>query len=444
MNNPEDELCVIILTMNSQAYAAKILYEVIIKHKSLNIALAQEKIPSEQHGLTQEICYGVLRWYPRLDLLSKALLHKPLKSKAEIIQVLILIGLYQVLFLKLPPASAVDATTEAAKLLKQNWATGLVNAVLRNFLRDETKYLAAIDKHTTGKYAHPAWLIKMVQQAWPAQWQKILEANNQRPPMFLRVNLSKISRENYLAELKTANIAATAAAFTHSGILLDQPMAVHKLPRFTKGFASVQDNAAQLTAELLELAPGQTILDACAAPGGKTCHILESEAKLKNLVAVDNDAQRVIKIQENLQRLNLKASLVTGDASEPEQWWDGKLFDRILLDAPCSATGVIRRHVDIKLLRRSNDIPILAEQQLNILSTLWPLLKPDGILLYITCSVLPQENNEVIAQFLAQHSDAKEIQITADWGVTLNPGRQILPGQENMDGFYFAKLQKLL
>lgn len=428
--------------MNPQAHAAKILYEVIINHKSLSVALAQAKIPSEQHRLTQEICYGVCRWYPRLDALSKTLLHKPLKSQALIIQMLIYVGLYQVLFLELPKASAVDATTEAAKFLKQEWATGLINAILRNFLRDEGKYLAKIEKSNTSQYAHLSWFIKAMQQAWPQYWQQILAANNQRPPMFLRVNLPRISRKNYLSELTVANIAAEAAAHTQSGILLSQAMPVLKLPGFSKGLLSIQDNSAQLAAELLDLKPAQMVLDACAAPGGKTCHMLELEPKLKKVIAIDNDAQRVNKIEENLQRLNLKANLITGDAANPEEWWDGKLFDRILLDAPCSATGVIRRHPDIKLLRRPSDIATLAEQQLTILNALWPLLKPRGILLYVTCSVLPQENSNVIAQFLEQTANATEIKINTEWGVELTHGRQILPGQDNMDGFYFAKLVK--
>ncbi len=374
--------------MNPRSIAALILSQVIYDKRSLSFALASvlEKYPSHrQTNLIKELCYGVLRWYFRLDALLKQLLPKPLKAKDHDIQMLLLIGLYQILYLRISDHAAVSETVEAARELKKVWATKLINGVLRNFLRQRETLINKIESISTAHYAHPQWFINATQESWPNDWQNILLANNEHPPLCLRVNALKINRTDYLKKLADANIEATPSHYTSQGIILKTPMPVENIPGFLQGEVSVQDNAAQLAADLLELAPEQRILDACAAPGGKTAHILEIQPALKELIAIDQDPQRLQKIKENLDRLNLSATLIADDASQPNRWWDNHLFDRILLDAPCSATGVIRRHPDIKILRQMSDISALAQQQLDLLTALWPLLKPKGILLYLFC-----------------------------------------------------------
>jgi 16S rRNA (cytosine967-C5)-methyltransferase len=290
--------------------------------------------------------------------------------------------------------------------------------------------------------SHPDWLIKQIEQDWPQQAQKILLENNQQPPMALRVNLARISRDQYLQLLSEQGIEAVSVDFCPSAIILDKPVAVDLLPGFAEGLVSVQDTAAQLAAGLLDVQPGHRVLDVCAAPGGKTAHILEHQPQLKELVAVDVDESRLQRVSETLQRLKLPATLVVGDAANPQEWWDDQLFDRILLDAPCSALGVIRRHPDIKLLRRAEDIEPLQALQKNILNAVWPLLAPGGIMLYATCSILKQENEQQIDAFLAEHPDAVELPIDAVWGFSGSHGRQIMPGESAMDGFYYARLGK--
>jgi 16S rRNA (cytosine967-C5)-methyltransferase len=282
-----------------------------------------------------------------------------------------------------------------------------------------------------------------LQQAWPHAWQAILTANNQHPPMILRVNQRFLSRAAYLEKLQQANIAATEHPVVESAIELTQPVAVTLLPGFKEGWVSVQDAASQLAATVLDLAPHQRVLDACAAPGGKTGHILETEPDLAELVAVDIDAERLNKVNDNLQRLRLKATLCVGNAQQPTDWWDGQLFDRILCDAPCSATGVIRRHPDIKYLRQEKDFTTLQQQQCQMLQALWLLLKVGGKLVYSTCSIFPQENAEVITTFLRDEPTACECLIEASWGHAQTHGRQLLSGEHNMDGFYYAVLEKI-
>jgi len=278
--------------------------------------------------------------------------------------------------------------------------------------------------------------------AWPSQWQSILEANNQHPPMTLRVNLARISRQDYLDRLTKARCPARPGELTDSSLYLEEAQPVSALPGFAEGLVSVQDEASQLIPDLLDLAPGISLLDACAAPGGKTCHLLERDVSFARLTALDNDARRLERVQQNLDRLQLRASLVCADAGEPSTWWDGRLFDRILLDAPCSATGIIRRHPDIKLLRQEDQVRALQKEQLRLLAALWPCLKPGGLLLYSTCSALPAENSDIIGRFVAQQGDAKHEEIPAAWGVECAHGRQLLPDAAGHDGFYFARLRK--
>jgi 16S rRNA (cytosine967-C5)-methyltransferase len=422
--------------MNSRAIAAQILAAVIQQKRSLNTALAErlaDYSSAQDRGFIQELSYGVLRWYWQLNEITKHLLDHPLKIKDIDIQALLLIGIYQLLHLQTPPHAAIHETVQAARELNKTWATKLINGVLRRFQREQKELLAKIELIPAAHYAHSSWLFDAVQHAWPHNWETIVTANNQYPPMTLRVNCLQQTREKYLQLLAEKNIAASPAQHTTYGITLAEPCDISQLPSFAEGMVSVQDGAAQLAAELLELAPGQRVLDACAAPGGKTAHILEMEPNLDQLVVIDVAAERLNKVRENLKRLKLHPHpiVICADAAQPAQWWDGQLFDRILLDAPCSATGVIRRHPDIKLLRRPEDIAQLVTLQEKLLNALWPLLKPGGLLLYATCSVLPQENNLQLEKFLAEHTDA-----------TLSIRRQILPEVGGMDGFYYGRIIK--
>jgi 16S rRNA (cytosine967-C5)-methyltransferase len=428
--------------LNTRWIAARIITRVLQEGQSLTVALdsglkgvesAQEK------AFVQALCYGVCRYYHRLDFILNALIDKPLKSLE--VKALILIGLYQLGYMRVKPHAAVSETVQAAR--KIVWAKALINAVLRGYLRKQDNLEQQADKLKTAASSHPEWLIQQLEHDWPEQAGRILFENNQPPPMVLRVNLAKITRDGYFQLLLEQNLPAKLVNFTSAGIILDKPTPIEALPRFSEGWVSVQDSAAQLAAELLAVQPGQRVLDVCAAPGGKTAHILEQESDLGELVAVDIDESRMQRVGENLRRLNLQATLIVADAAKPDDWWDGKLFDRILLDAPCSATGVIRRHPDIKLLRRNTDIAPLIALQKAILTSIWPLLAPGGILLYSTCSVLKQENEDQIKAFLLAHSDAIEVPIIADgWGIPEICGRQVLTGESSMDGFFYARIAK--
>ncbi len=425
-----------------RAEAARVIGKVVAGD-SLSEALpqAQESLSSQDRSLLQEICYGVLRWYPRLQALAGLLLSKPIKGREKEIEYLILAGLYQLLYMRVPPHAAVAATVEAVRVLDRRWASGLVNGVLRRFQREQEELLTEVEKDPVARYAHPVWLLDEIQSAWPEQWQAILEGANARPPMTLRVNQGRIGRQDYFEQLRQAAIPARPLETVPTALVLDRPLDVTKLPGFQDGLASVQDGGAQLAAGLLDLRPGQKVLDACAAPGGKSCHIKELEPGVE-LTALDVDESRLERVRENLKRLQLEAKVVAGDAAEPEGEWAQVQYDRILLDVPCSATGVIRRHPDIKLLRRRSDLSSLSELQARILSNIWPMLKPGGILLYATCSLMPGENEQQVERFLSQHVEARERPIEASWGHARSVGRQTLPGEDNMDGFYYACLEK--
>lgn len=397
---------------------------------------------SRERAFARELCYGVLRWLPRLAAVLEQLLRRPLRERDVAVRVLLLMGLYQLLFLRVPAHAAVAATVRVARGLPQPWASGLVNAVLRTFQRERQRILAHIERDPAAVWAHPAWLIDEVRVAWPEDWRRVLAANNDHPPMTLRVNARRGTRRDYLQTLAGRGLTAYPAAYTDQGVTLAQPIEVERLPGFTEGLVSVQDGAAQLAAGLLGLQPGQRVLDACAAPGGKTAHLLEREPGLARLVAIDRDPARIPLLEDNLRRLGLVADVVCADATEPARWWDGVPFDRILLDAPCSATGVIRRHPDIKLHRRPADIAAVGAVQARLLDSLWPLLAPHGMLLYATCSILPQENRAQIEGFLARHADAHAPPTEVGWGRPGPPGRQILAGEDGMDGFYYAVLAK--
>ncbi len=429
--------------MNTRLIAARVLTRVLQDGQSLTAAL-DANLPSvelsKDKAFVQALCYGVCRHYYRLDFILNELLAKPIKDLD--VKALALVGLYQLSYMRVKPHAAVSETVLATR--KKPWAKALINALLRNFQRDQASLEQKADTVNWISLSHPLWLVQKIEQDWPEHAQDILLENNQQPPMSLRVNLSRISTEQYLQQLTAQAINAVAVDCCASAIILDKPVAVDLLPGFMDGLVSVQDVAAQLAAGLLDVLPGHRVLDVCAAPGGKAAHILEHQPQLKELVAVDIDSTRLLRVNDTLQRLKLPATLITGDARTPQDWWDGQVFERILLDAPCSALGVIRRHPDIKLLRLADDINPLQALQQNILNAIWPLLAPGGLMVYATCSILKQENEQQIAAFLTSHADAIEVPIEeVTWGIETSHGRQIITGTSSMDGFYYARLAKI-
>ncbi|MDR0481530.1 MAG: 16S rRNA (cytosine(967)-C(5))-methyltransferase RsmB [Gallionellaceae bacterium] len=397
-------------------------------NQELDTTLRGETLSPQQRGALQDLCYGTLRYYGQLAQVLKQLLHKPLKDAR--LRCLLLVALYQLESDRAAPYAVVDHAVRAARGLNAA-AGGLVNAVLRNFLRRREELLAVAASHDEGRYSHPQWWIDALREQYGERADAILQAGNQHPPMTLRVNIRRATPAAYLALLAEQNIEARL--IEPDALLLARPLPVDKLPGFFDGLVSVQDAGAQYAALLLDAQDGMRVLDACAAPGGKTAHLLE-RAQL-DLLALDKDEQRLERVRENLQRLNLTAQLHCGDAAQPDTWWDGKPFQRILADVPCSASGVVRRHPDIKWLRRPEDIAGFARQQSQILTALWRLLAKDGKLLYATCSVFARENQQVVDAFLRQHSDAQQLPIEG------LPDSQLLP-DERHDGFFYALLYK--
>jgi len=432
------------MAANLRALAARCTFAVVDKGRSLADELPQQlaKIEGKDKGLLQELCYGVLRHLPELEYDVREFIKKPLTGKQRVGHFLMLVGIYQIKYTRIPDHAAFNETVSACKPLKCDHLKGVINGVLRNFQRQQ----AAQDNQASSNklpdavaFNHPSWFIKKLQSAYPQQWQAVLNANMQRPPMWLRVNQLHHSVDEYLVLLTNEKIEHLLVDKISGAIRLTEAIDVNKLPGFQLGWVSVQDGAAQQAALLLACQPGDNVLDCCAAPGGKTCHILEYSPQIKSMTAIDIEASRLVRVEENLQRLNLQANVVAADAATPEKWWDGKLFDRILLDAPCSGTGVIRRHPDIKWLRKSQDISALTELQQDILKKIWSLLKPGGTLLYATCSILPEENSEQVQRFINDNPDAEHIAITDQVN---DIGWQILPNDNSMDGFYYAKLIK--
>jgi len=440
-----------------RAEAARAIDAVVSRGRSLDDALSDvdPRVHANERPLLRMLCYGALRNHWRLREFSALLLDKPVRPADSIIESLIAVGLFQLAESRIPDHAAVSLTVEAARRLRRPNYAPLVNAVLRNFRR---KRLADSGPSSEeARFNHPAWLIGRLKQDWPEEWQQILDANNARAPMWLRVNRQKVSTDEYLSQLRApeakhdGNVAEPPEATTLQGvgeaIRLERPRPVTELPGFGDGLVSVQDAAAQLAAPWLLANGGVNILDACAAPGGKAAHLLELAGPPATLTAVDVDQRRLAFVGENLKRLGLNATLRAADASTPGEWWDGRLFDRILLDAPCSGTGVIRRHPDIKILRRDADIESSARKQTDLLSALWPLLAPGGRFLYVTCSVLAAENDEVVARFMSRNPAAVEEQLLPDYNIRdlmrrKARGFQILPGEQDLDGFYFACLDK--
>ena len=431
--------------MNPRLAAAKALAAVLSGKASLNSSLPTQldKVEDRDRGFTQDLAFGTARWQPRLSALAEKLLQKPFKAADADVEALLLVGLYQLLYTRVPAHAAIGETVGCADKLKKPWAKGLLNAVLRNAQRESETIFAELERDPVVRTAHPRWLQKSLKAFWPQQWEAICAANNAHPPMILRVNRRHHGRDAYLALLGEAGIAATPCVYSRDGIVLEAAADVRSLPGFAEGWISVQDEAAQLAADLLDLAPGQRVLDACCAPGGKTCHILEAEPALAGVVAVDLEAKRLVRVKENLERLGLNAELIAADGRDIDKWWDGKPFQRILLDAPCSATGVIRRHPDIKLTRQPDDIVALAQLQGELLDAMWKALEVGGILLYATCSTLPTENTEVIAAFLERTPGARELDLATAAGIKQPHGRQLLAQQGGHDGFYYAKLIKI-
>lgn len=408
----------------------------VLAGRNLNQALQgllsrHSSLSPQQRAAAQDMSYGTLRFYGQLHAILDLLLQKPVQDAA--VRALLLVALYQLQYSRSAEHAVVDHAVRAAEALKKPWAKGLVNAVLRNFLRQRISLLEQAAASEEGRYSHPQWWIDKLRRQYPDDWATLLETNNQHPPMTLRVNGRATSTEAYLDLLHRHGIEGRQVG--ENAILLDQPVPVDKLPGFGEGMASVQDAGAQFAARLLDVADGMRVLDACAAPGGKAAHLLEL-ARIE-LTALDSDPERLKKIEQTLQRLKLEAHCLAGNAARPEEWWDGQPFQRILADVPCSASGVVRRHPDIKWLRREADIAAFAAQQAEILDALWRVLGSGGKLLYATCSVFAEENQQQIAQFLVRHKDAQCLPLSLP---TAKDG-QLTPNPQH-DGFYYALLLK--
>ncbi len=435
--------------LNPRLVAAQVICAVL-KGKSLNTALSdtvKQRLSSRDRAFVQALCFGVLRWYFRLHAFLGLLLERPLRQRDEDLRVLIIIGLYQLHDQRAPDYAVVDESVNAAEQLGKLWAKKLVNAVLRNFIRRRDALSAELMDTQSAKYASPDWIIQRVAQDWPSHWESLLNANNTQAPMTLRVNTGVISREAYLEQLLNAGLQAQPVTGSATALQLQAPCDVAILPGFDQGLVSVQDAAAQYAAALLDPQPWDYVLDACAAPGGKSLHLLQHQPLLGELVALEIDSQRGKLIEQNLYRAGVdlnKVSLQAVDAADVDQWWSGKLFQRILLDAPCSASGVIRRHPDIKILKREADISALLDMQMTLLAALWPTLAPGGMLLYCTCSVFAAENTEPVARFLQHTQDARSVSLDLPVAEKSGDGYQVLTGVNDMDGFFYAGLQKTL
>jgi len=429
--------------LSVRAAAAQVITQILASKGSLSSLLpaVSAKIADNDRALLQELCFGTCRYYPQLHAYTECLLDKPLRAKDGDVQALLLLGFYQLLHTRIPDHAAIGETVEVTRHIKKPWATNLVNGVLRSFQRDTAKINEFLAENRAFQSNHPAWMEAMISKCWQEQFEQLIAANNQHPPFSLRLNTKKISRDAYLQLLRDADIGAKPTQHSPYGITLEQACDPRKLPYFAEGWLSVQDEAAQLSGDLLQLSPNLRVLDACSAPGGKTGHLLELEPSLE-VTALDADERRLARVRENLTRLGVTADIVCGDGTKPNNWWDGKLYDRILLDAPCSATGIIRRHPDIKVLRTPEELDKLGELQQQLLKNLWPLLKPGGILLYATCSIMPKENTRVIEAFLARNKDASCDQLDVGWGLAQPCGRQLLPQLDGHDGFYYARLRK--
>ncbi|MEN7342712.1 MAG: 16S rRNA (cytosine(967)-C(5))-methyltransferase RsmB [Pseudomonadota bacterium] len=430
---------------------AAIVIDAVRRHgRSLDVALDKGRLELDvkDQALLAELSYGTLRHYRSLEWLLGRLLSKPMPKKESRAEALLLLALYEQWQMRTPSHAAVSEAVNAMRMLKRPALARLANAILRRFGREKMALLAALsDQSVAVTTSHPDWLVSRIQNDWPEYAQHILEANNERAPMWLRVNQHRGAKDAYQQRLAAAGIQATPHDAAPDALMLDKPVGVDALPGFSSGDVSVQDLSPQRVVALCQVRSGMRVLDACCAPGGKTAHLLESVGGEADLVAVELDENRMVRVAETLARLNLPAKLVVGNAAKPADWWDGELFDVVLVDAPCTATGVIRRHPDIKSLRRAKDVPNLASRQLEMLNELAALVRPGGCLVYATCSVLKAENHEVVAEFIRQNevfSPANELRIDNNNGLMAvdSLGYQCFPANDGGDGFFLSRLEK--
>jgi 16S rRNA (cytosine967-C5)-methyltransferase len=429
---------------DARAVAALALAEVALHGASLREALARhagQLADARDRALLTALVHHGARWWLRYDAAIDALLAQPLRHKEPAIHALLVLGLVQLEVMQLSAYAAVAASVEAARTLERPQLAGLVNAVLRRWQRERSSRSATLDAEPRTRHAHPAWLAAALEHDWPGQAEAIMAANNREPPLTLRANRRHAPREELRARLAAAGVDAAAHPWLADALVLPHSVDVTRLPGFAEGAFAVQDGAAQVAADLLAAAAGMCVLDACAAPGGKACHVLE-RAQV-DLTALEWDPARGQRVRENLARLGLEARLLIGDAGAPRDWWDGQPFERILVDAPCSATGVLRRRPDVRLHRRASDLAALGAQQRRIVTALWPLLAPGGLLVYATCSVLREENEAIVETVLHEQPDARARSFTLPAGQRAGPGWQILPGEDGLDGMYYAVLEKL-
>ncbi|MFT2110457.1 16S rRNA (cytosine(967)-C(5))-methyltransferase RsmB [Marinomonas sp. 2405UD68-3] len=433
-----------VLYLKARTVAITVISGILQNHGSLSTQLSKHvgRVSNDHQPKLKEMCFGVCRWFPKLNSIALSMLQQPFEEDDYDLYAALLIGLYQIEYMDTPDHAAVNEAVEATKELNKDWAGKLINAVLRRYLRECDDIVASIESMPSVEYVHPKWLVKRIKKHWPAHLETIVDANNSHPPMCIRVNQRHVSRETAIDILTEQGIDTEKGDFSPVSLYLKKPVRVNQLPNFDFGYFSVQDESAQLAAFLLDLSNGEKVLDACAAPGGKTGHLLER--KDIALTAVELESWRLDKINENLERLDLTADVICADVCDLDSWWDGQFFDKILLDAPCSATGVIRRNPDIKINRKPNDVVELTVIQKNILETVWKTLAPGGQLLYATCSILEEENTLQIEHFLENHVDAieKELSLPDDCGIKVAHGRQLLPQQQSHDGFYYCLLEK--
>lgn len=430
-------------TDNSRAVAARIIEKVVYDGQQLNRAMDRMMTgqTEKQRPFVSEIVNGVVRWFWRLDCYAEKLLERPLRSSDRDVYCLLLVGLYQLEFMRVPQYDSVSESVKAATVLGKSWAIGLVNAILRKYSRERNSYKIE-ELPDSSRYSHPNWMIEQLREEWPEYWCSILQANNTKPQLTLRVNREMTSVAEYLELLSRDGIVAIADSVAPFGIQLEERIPIAKLPGFNDGMISIQNSASQLVVPAMDIQPGHRVLDACAAPGGKMIHMLETQPDLYELVAVDISETRCSEIVDNLERVGKSATVMTTDAGQPDQWWDQKPFDRILLDAPCTAMGVINKHPDIKHHRRREDIDNAVRQQCQLLDALLPLLHEDGKLFYTTCSILSAENEDAILGATIRNPNFRSEILPASLGRSTGHGRQRLQGVDRSDGFFYASLTR--
>lgn len=424
-----------------RARAAEVVLDVAHGGASLDTVLDDRavQLADSDRALLKEMCYGSLRWYGRCRGVVERLVKRPPRKRDRVIEALMVVGVYQLEYMRLPPHAAIHTTVDACAALGRPVYKGLVNGVLRNFQRRRDALLEALP--APARDAHPGWLWRAIAEQWPDHARTIVEANNTRPPMTLRINIRRLPVDDYLEALRSVGLEGRRIEYAPAAVALDTPVNVERLPGFADGWVSVQDASAQLLAGVIDPGPGERILDACAAPGGKLTHMLEAFPGVA-VQAIEADPARARRITENLARLQLESDITVADAGNLESWWDGSLFDLVLLDVPCSGTGVIRRHPDIKVLRRSSDVDQFAAVQARLLDRLWRVVKPGGRLVYATCSIMAAENQEQIESFLRRTPDCREKPVQLPVGVALSQGWQVLPEPGGGDGFFYALLRR--